>query len=64
MNKLRALSKLSEAVLDDIQAYLDSPETFAASEYFEDVFYNAREVYLIAQELNVCIFGTEENGDV
>jgi len=64
VNKLRDLSKLSEAVLDDIEAYLDTPETFVASEYFEDVLSAAREVYLIAQELNVCIFGTEENGDV
>jgi hypothetical protein len=62
MNKLRDLSKLSGAVLDDIQAYLDSPETFEA-EYFEDVLSAAREVYLIAQELNVCIFGAEENGE-
>jgi hypothetical protein len=63
MNKLRDLSKLSEAVLDDIEAFLDSPETFAASEYFEDVLSAAREVYLIAQELNVCIFGKDEESD-
>jgi hypothetical protein len=63
MNKLRDLRKLSEAVLDDIEAFLDSPETFAASEYFEDVLSAAREVYLISQELNVCIFGAEENDD-
>lgn len=57
MNKLRDLSKLSGAVLDDIQAYLDNPEEFTAAEYFEDVLSAAREVYLIAQELN------EENGE-
>ena len=63
MNKLRDLSRLSEAVLDDIGIYLDTPETFTATEYFEDVLSAAREVYLIAQELNVCIFGTEESDD-
>lgn len=53
MNKLRDLSnlsKLSEAVLDDITAYLNNPEEFTA-EYFESVLDAAREVYLISQEL-------------
>ena len=63
MNKLRDLSRLSEAVLDEIGIYLDTTETFTATEYFEDVLSAAREVYLIAQELNVCIFGTEESDE-